>query len=319
MARNVSVAFVIALFGSGVALAGDPPGQAAEQVEVRLAVKAGDTFRFRQTEASSTEVDGKPYKAEESAQEYSVAVKSVRPDGGLDVALTFEAIRAKLLDRGTGAWTELDTSKPLPEGSAMKAQAMDALSRAMVGRPIAVTLDAHGVPTAVSGLRDAVSAGIKGTPFEQMLPVDKIFTDADGMKLVADLFAGAPAGPHAVGAKWSGEAEDEVSSQSLDFTAEWTLTAATADDAIVTSKLTWKPGKEAFSDGAKPVGGGDATTKFSRKDGLVLSMKKHLEANRDTGAMKATSHTDSTIERLPAKAAEPAKPADPKKPDPSKK
>ena len=157
MARNVSVAFVIALFGSGVALAGDPPGQAAEQVEVRLAVKAGDTFRFRQTEASSTEVDGKPYKAEESAQEYSVAVKSVRPDGGLDVALTFEAIRAKLLDRGTGAWTELDTSKPLPEGSAMKAQAMDALSRAMVGRPIAVTLDAHGVPTAVSGLRDAVS------------------------------------------------------------------------------------------------------------------------------------------------------------------
>jgi hypothetical protein len=307
--------FAVAAFAAGVAWAGDAPPAAKDAVEIKLAAKVGDVFRFRQTDSSSTEVDGKPRTAEESTQDYSVTVKAVRPDGGLDLDVSFEAIHNKSRNPATaGNWMEMDSSKPTPAGADMQTQMMSAIGHAMVGRSFQVTLDAHGAPTAVSGLREMLAAGIKGSPFEAMLPVDQIFGDKDCMKLAVSLFVGAPAGAPAVGAKWTGDVKDEISNQAMDFSAESTLSAATADDATVASKLTWKPGAKATADGAKPAGGGDSTTKFSRKDGLVLSMKKHLEANRETTAMKATSHTDATIERLPPadkKPADPAKPADP--------
>jgi hypothetical protein len=284
----------------GVASAGDPPAKAAD-VEVKFAAKAGDTFRFRQTEDSSTEVGGKPTKGTVATQEYTVKVKETRKDGGLDVEVTFDSIKVKMLSPMKGAWTEVDAAKPLTDGPDVEAQAMGAMMHAMLARPFTVSLDAGGAPAAVKGLREAMKEGMKGSKFEAMMPVDQIFGDADCIKLAKDLFAPLPAGAHAVGSTWSGQSKHDVSSQPLDFATDWTLSAATADDASVAAKYTWKPGDKATADGAKTAGGGTATTVFNRKDGFVNSMKRHLEANRETKEMKATSHTDLTIERLPAK------------------
>ena len=325
MRRMLALGLGAVVVISAAALAGDPPKKDAAPVEVRLAVKAGDVFRFRQTDASFAEVDGNPYRGDETTREYTVTVKTANPGSGVVVAVAFELVRARLLDRATGEWMEFDSSKAAPAEAAMKVQMLDAVARALVGRPFSVTLDAHGSPTAVTGLREAATEGVKGSGFEEMLPMDQIFADKDCMKLAALLFTGAPAEPRAIGAKWSGDMKDDVSSQTLDFSAEWTLASATTDDATVSAKLTWKPGAAATAGGAKAVGGGEATTRFSRKDGFVLSAKKHVEAKRDTGAMKAASHTDSTIERLLAKAAggatgaDPAKSPPPKEPDPAKK
>jgi hypothetical protein len=164
-----------------------------------------------------------------------------------------------------------------------------------------VTLDAKGVPTAVKGLREAVKEGMKSSQYAAIVPLDQMYSDAECVKLVKSLLEPLPAGAREVGTPWTGETQLEVSSQPLDFAAEWTLGAANENDATVTSKFTWKPPAAATAGGATTDGGGTGTTTWSRKDGFVRSMKRHLEANRATKEMKATSHTDVTIERLPAK------------------
>jgi len=318
--RRLVAGLAVAALAAGVARAEDPTSK--DSIEIKLAAKVGDVFRFRETDSSSREVNGRADAGAENVHEYSVTVKAARADGGLDVDLVFESIRNKRLNRATGGWSEIDTSKSFLAGADMKLQIVDTVTRAMVGRAVRVTLDPHGVPTASSGMREAIRAGIKGAPMEAMLPVDEVFSDADCMKLLVKLFAAAPAGPRAVGSKWTGDAKADVNDQGLDFAVESTLTEPTADDATVASKYAWKPGNAASDGGAKGSGGGESTTKFSRKDGFVLSMTRRLEANREAAAAKATSHTDWTIERLPPaekKPADAAKPADAPPAKPEKK
>jgi hypothetical protein len=310
--KRPALVLASAFFAASIALAADPP--ATDAVDLKLVVDVGHELRFRQTESSSMEVGGKAQKASELSQDYAVTVKVVRPDGGADVDVVFENVRRKQLMRRTGEWTEIDTSKPAPDGADMQVKMLDAVARAMVGRPFRVVLDARGAPTAVSGVRELMKEGLKGTPFENLIPVEQIFTDAECMKLGISLFAGAPKGPQSVGSKWTAEETAEVAGQWLDFGVESTLTAAAESDATVAAKYVWKPGAEAKAGDAKPEGGGESTTKFSRKDGFLVSMKRHLEANRETPQTKATSHTDVAIERLPPaekKPAEETKPATP--------
>jgi hypothetical protein len=304
--KKITAAFAAFALASGVAWAGDATPAAKDAVEIKFGAKVGDVLRFRETESSSTEAGGKARSGEEISQEYAATVKALRPDGGVDVEVSFEKVHNKILNPATGTWMEIDTSKPLPEGADMQAKMVDMIARAMVGHAFTVTLDAHGAATAVTGLREAIKAGVKGNPMESMFPVDQAFGDEICMKLAVSLFAAAPAAPHAVASKWTENVKAEVSSQDLEFAVESTLSAATPDDATVASKYTWAPGAKATADGAKAAGGGDCTSKFSRKVGFVLSMKRHLEANRDTAATKATSHTDVAIERLAPAAAKPA-------------
>src|SRR5262245_11654737 len=105
---------------AGVALAGDPP--AKTDVEIKLAAKAGDTFRFRQTESSSMEVGGRAMRGSEVTQEYSVTVKQVRKDGGADVEVTLDSMRARLYAAMTDSWTTIDTSLPPPENADQRTQ-----------------------------------------------------------------------------------------------------------------------------------------------------------------------------------------------------
>jgi len=305
--RKTIGGFAAAALVAGAAWAGDAPAP-NDAVEIRFAVKVGDVMRFRETESSSTEIGGKKYSASETSQDFTLTVKAVRPDDGLDVDATLDRVQLKMFNSKTQAWSEIDTSKPAPAGADMQTQMVGDVSRAMIGAAFKVVLDAHGAPTAVSGLREAVGPRLKDNPMAAMMPVDQILGDEACMKLARSLFAAAPAGSHAVGAKWTAEEKAEVSDQPLEFSVEATRAAATAADATATSKYAWKPGAKATAGGAKAVGGGDATSKFSRQDGFVLSMKRHLEANRETPAMKATSHTDTTIERLPPAAAKAADP-----------
>ncbi len=311
--QRAAAGLAVAALVAGAAWAGDAPKADKDAVEMKLGAKVGDAFRFRETESSSTEVGGKPNSAGEASQEYSVAVKAVRPDGGLDVEVKLEHVHLKQLNPMTRASMEVDSSKPTPSGADMMTSMMSDFTRAMIGAAFKVALDAHGAPKSVSGLREAVAERWKTNPMASMMPVEQVLGDKECMKLAVSLFASAPAGAHAVGSNWTGDEKAEVNSQSLEFSVDSTLAAATADDATVTSKYAWKPGPEAVAGGAKATGGGDATSKFSRKDGFVLSMKRHLEANRDTSAMKATSHTDMTIERLPPGAPTSADPPPTKK------
>jgi len=144
-----------------------------------------------------------------------------------------------------------------------------------------------------------VTAGLKGTTAESVFPVEQVFDDSTCMKFAAPMFESSPAAALAVGGKASGEAKHEVASANLVFAVDRTLTAATADEATVDSKFTWKPGEAATAGGAKTDGGGTSTAKFSRKDGFVVSLKRRLDANREADGNKATSHADWTIERLP--------------------
>jgi hypothetical protein len=208
--KRFTSGLVVAVLAAGVAWAGDPPPAAKDAVEIKLAAKVGDVFRFRQTESSRTEVDGKPRKADETTQDYSVTVKAVRPDGGLDVDVSFESIHKNMRNPVTDGRIEMDSSKAAPSDADMQTQMMSTLAHAMAGRSFQVTLDAHGAPTAVSGLREMVAAGIKGSPFEAMLRVDQILGDQDCMKLADSLFCAAPAGAHAVGAKWIEDVKDDV-------------------------------------------------------------------------------------------------------------
>jgi hypothetical protein len=210
----------------------------------------------------------------------------------------------------TGAWTEIDTAKASPVGGDLRTRMLDAVSRAMIGRAFNVTLDAHGTPVAVAGFREALAAGLKGSPEGEKLPLSEIYDDKKCMGVARSLFLTTPTGAHAVGAMWTEDVTADAGGHTLGFSAESTLSAATEDDATVTSKLSFKPKPKEMVGRTKVTGGGDSKTKFSRKDGFVLSMKRHLEANPETAARKGTSHTDVTIERLPAKAAA-AEPADP--------
>jgi hypothetical protein len=238
-------------------------------------------------------------------------VKSAREGGGLDVEVQLEQVRGKTT--GGPRSMEFDTAKETPADADLQTQMITALARAMTGRPFTVSLDVHGNPTATTGLRDVVKEGLAGTQFANKLPLDRLLADEDCIKLAKELFEGAPPTALTVGAKTAYDQQQEVLSTVLDYSVEATLASATADSATVTSKLSWKPDDKAKEGGAKPEGKGEATTQYNRRDGFVTSSKKHLDANRETDKMKATSHTDTTIERLPAKAAAPAAPPAPEK------
>jgi hypothetical protein len=282
------------------AWAGDPP--ASEELEHKFGVKAGDVLRFRQTESSSTEVDGNPMKASQADQDYSVTVKTLRPGGGLDVAITFERIHTKLTKGGRTM--EADSARTPSADSEPQVQVMTTLLRAMAGKPFTVTLDAHGRPVAVSGVRELMKEGLKDTPLAAR--VDQMFGEDDCMKLALSLFAPGPEGKHAVGVIWDHDVRHEVGGPMLDYTAKSKVSEAAAERLTVTSILTWRPGAEATKDGARAEGMGEETAVFDRKDGFLVSMKRHVEANRSSDKMKATTHADSTIERLPAKEPAPA-------------
>jgi hypothetical protein len=317
--RRRAAALLIAMLAAGELSAGDAPPPTKDAVEIKLAAKVGDVFRFRATESSRADVNGKPYSGEDDSRDYSVTVKAVRPDGGFDVEVSFEQIGYRTLDVETGVWTEIETTKASPVGADMRTQMLDAVSRAMIGRAFDVTLDAHGTPLAVAGVREALAAGLKGSPEGEKLPLNEIYDDEKCMDVARSLFLTTPTGAHTVGVTWTEDVRAGAGGFDHDFSVESTLSAATADDATVTSKFSWKPKAKETVGRTRVTGGGDSTTKFARKDGFVLSMKRHLEANPETATRKATSHTDMTVERLPPAAAKPSEPKTPADPPPAKK
>jgi len=305
--RRATVA-IAAAFVTATAWAGDAAPPAKDAVEIKLAAKVGDVFRFRGTASSRTDVDGKPFSGTELTQEYVIKVKAVRPDGGVDVDATFELIHNRMFNPATKGWLDTDTSKPDPVGADMQAKATSAFARAIVGLAFKIALDARGAPTSVGGLREAARASIKAAKMEEEVPIDELLTDAECMHIAESLFAAAPAGAHVVGAKWTSEASADLANQRQTFSVESTLSAATADGATVAAKYMLKPSPLLTAIGGTALGGGDATARYARKDGLVLSMKRHLEANIDAGTKKSISHADETIERLPPAAPKPADP-----------
>jgi hypothetical protein len=309
MMRSIGRMFVVAAALAAVpeARAEDPkpPAPAAKEVvDVKLAAKAGDVLRFRHVESSSTEVNGNPYSGRDLVHEYTLTVKTLRPDGGVDAELRYDRVAGKVPGRAGSPSREFDSGKPPAEEADPAAKIMVSLATALTTKPLLVTLDARGGLVAVKGLREIWMETIKGTQFEKAFSPEKDFSDAKCVEEVAPLFCAAPAEAHTVGAAWTAQVEDRIDSQSMDFAAKYAVSVADAEKAVVAAKFDWKPGPEAVANGAKATGGGSVAATFSRKDGFLTSLAKKLNANRDTGPMKATSHTTHTIERL---AAPPAK------------
>ncbi len=286
-----------------------PPAPAAkEAVEVKLAAKAGDVLRFRHVESASTEVNGAPYSARDFVHEYTLTVKSLRPDGGVEAELRYDLVSGKLPGGAGKPAREFDSSKPGAPPTDLGERILVSLATALTKKPLLVTLDARGGLVAVKGLREIWMETIKGTLIESAFTPEEDFSDAKCVEEIAPLFCAAPAEPHAVGVAWTAEAKDRINQQSMDFAAKYAVSVADAEKAVVAGKLDWKPGPEATADGAKASGGGSVAATYSRKDGFLVSLAKNLKAARDAGAMKATSRTTHTIERLAAAAPAPAKP-----------
>ena len=293
-----AVSLAAALAASAVAAPDDPKPPAPPPVDVKLAAKAGMVLKFRHSESSLTEVNGKTYSGQDFEHEYTVTVKTVRADGGVDAELRFDLVKGKI-PSPIGPTREFESGKPVPADADDGTKLLISMATAVTAKPIAVSLDARGGVIAVKGLREIRMERIKGTPFEKVLSEDD-FSDAKCVAEIAPLFAASPAEPHAVGVAWTADVKDVVSGQTLDFGAKFAVSAADAEQATVAAKLEWKPNAEAVANGAKASGGGSTFARFSRKDGFVLSATKDLRAQRDAGPMKANSRTTHRIERLEA-------------------
>lgn len=289
-----------------------PPGPAAAKDPVTLvaAPKRGDVLRFRQSDTSRTEVDGAVYKAEDNVREFTLTVVQPAEGGGFEGKLLLDRVYVKTGGRRA---VEIDSAKPMPETSDMGARMMILMVQALTAGPLDVRVAADGRLTEVKGLREAVAAKLKGTALESMVPLDDVAGPAMAVEALAPCFAALPAGAHVPGAAWDHEATRPVSAQQLDFAVNSTLTLPAADRALVASKHTWKPGAAATANGAKPEGGGTVSALVSRTDGLALRVESKLFANRTTADMKATSFTNSTLERLTA-SGKPVAPAEEPKP-----
>lgn len=305
MTRSIGRLLVIAaaICAGSAARAEDPkPPVAApkEVVDVKLAAKAGDVFRFRHVESSSTEVNGNPYSGRDFVHEYTLTVKTLRPDGGVDAELRYDRVAGKIPSRAGLPAREFDSGRPAAEETDPGTKLLVSMATSMTKRPILVTLDARGGLVAVKGLREIWMETIKGTEVEKAFTPEEDFSDAKCVEEVSPLFCAAPAEPHAVGTAWTAQVVDRINNQPMDFAAKYAVSVADAEKAVVAAKLDWKPNPEAVANGAKASGGGSVAATYSRKDGFLTSLAKKLNANRDTGPMKATSNTTHTIERLAA-------------------
>jgi hypothetical protein len=294
------VAAAVALASAATAEDAKAPPAPKETVELKLAAKAGDALRFRHVESSLTQVNGKTYSGHDFVHEYTLTVKAVRADGGLEAELRYDLVQGKLASRIGGAPYEFDSSKPAAETADPGSKILSSLALALTKKPLGVTLDAHGAVTAVRGLRESWTEALAGTPFEKSFDPAKDFSDAKCVEEVAPLFSASPEAPHVVGIAWTADATDRIDGQSMDFGAKFAVSLADAEKAVVAAKFDWKPGAEATAGGAKAAGGGSVAATFSRRDGFLLSLSKNLKAARDTGVMKADSRTTHTIERLSA-------------------
>lgn len=282
-----------------------PAAPSKEPVALTASPKAGTVFRFRQSEESSTEVNGKPYGGTRSRHEYTVTVGAVAAGGGFTGKLKVD--RAVVRIGGDGG-KEIDSANPPAERPTdLKERMISLLAQGMTSAEFEVTVGPDGRLTGVKGFREALEPLVKGTLLERML--DQIASPEESVKAFGALFASLPEGTHAPDAEWQAAVADQVGGQNLDFDATLTLALPAADRALVSSKLVWKPGEKATAGGAKTEGGGTVSGMFGRPDGLPIRYEKKLFANRTTDTMKATSHTDVTIERLNADGA-PAAPAD---------
>jgi hypothetical protein len=308
--RWTRVAGLVCALGAA-ALAGDPGATPAKDaVEVRLAAKAAAVVRFRQTEASSTEVKGVVDSVQDLTREYTVTVKAARQDGGLDVVLHLDRVQGKVTSH-TGS-ADVDSLHPAavpPDPSTKLAVSM---ATAAVGKGLDVSLDAHGAVVAVKGVRELLAAAVKGTQFGTFIDPAKEFSDAKCVEWVAALLPAAPREAHASGVEWKGDLRERVGDQTLDFVATSKIASATEREIAVAVTLAVRPGAEEDEDGATVTGGGETSATFSTADGLVVKATKTLHTNREAGPVKSASRTNISIERL--EAAAPAKAGDGKKP-----
>jgi hypothetical protein len=295
-----AVSLAAAFAASAVAAPDEPKPPAPPPVDVKLAAKPGTVLRFRHTESSLTEANGRTYSGKDLEHEYTATVKAARADGGLDLEVRYDLVKGKLPSRTGGEPREFESGKPVPADADAATKLMISIATAVTSKPIAVSLNARGGVVAVKGLREIWMETIKGTPFESAFSAEKDFSDAKCVEEVAPLFAATPSEPHAVGVAWTADLKERVDTQTLDFAAKFAVSAADAEQATVAAKLEWKPNAEAVANGAKASGGGSCVARFSRRDGFVLSATKDLKAARDTGAMKANSRTLHRIERIEA-------------------
>jgi hypothetical protein len=313
------------------ARAGDEAG-AADKIELKLSVKPGEVFHFRQTQSVVQKMKVGEMDVDtnfEMKQTMTYTVGAARPDGLTDVKVTIGDIKGTFENSMLGNF-EIDSTKEDDEASAnpMLGPALKGLTM-LANKSYHVVFDASGKLVEVKGMREIIDAALKDNPAFAGRSMGGMLDD-DGMKQQMQAgFAVFSDGPVAVGSTWKVDSKIKSPAE-MTVSTEYTLASADAATAVVKSKSTIDASIGEAGD--KPKINTEGTITVSRADGLMLKSENTTTTVSDMslgrqagGAAGQKMHMEMTmkavIERVAA--ADVAKPAPkpdaaPKTPAPTK-
>jgi len=296
----------------------DDAAKACVKVELKLAVKPGDVFRFRQAQhiaqgvrIMETDVD----TTIDTAQTMTFTVGPARPDGLTDVNVTIGDVKGSFESSLLGTFY-FDTSKPDDSADDDEAGIGTALKQftLLANKSYHVLFDARGRLVEIHGLKEILDETLKKNPAFAGKDIGSLVDDAGVRQQMQSQFAMFSDGPVAVGAKWSVETGAAAPGAAKAVT-EYTIVSA--DDAKAVVKLTSGERGAAGGASAQPSGSMEGTVTVSRTDGLVLrgEFRTHVVADVPSGEKKDGAGakptrveltTTVTLERVGAEDAAPA-------------
>jgi hypothetical protein len=296
------------------------------KVELKLAVRPGDVFRFRQAQriaqrvrVMETDVD----TTIDTAQTMTFTVEPARPDGLTDVKVTIGDVKGTFTSTLLGTFY-FDSSKAKEDDSSTEDEGGigTALQQftLLAGRSYHVLFDARGRLVEIHGLKEILDETLKRSPALAGKDLGSLVDDASVKQQMQSQFAMFSDGPVAVGGKWTAET-GTTATGATKAAMEYTLVSADDAKAVVKVKL----GGVAAAEGAPatPSGSVEGTVTVSRADGLVLQSEitTHVVADVPSGEKKEGAGakktrieltTTVTIERIGPEDAKPAAKEEPR-------
>ena len=306
--RRTAIALVAA-----TSLVASASAQEGEKVDLRLKVKAGDVFYFRQTQ----HMDQVVHMSEEMTinttldltQVSTYSIESVKDDGAAEVKVTIGDIKGKMENPMFGT-IDVDTTKDAKDAgdnpmAAMIVKPMTALAN----KTFTLTLDRRGAVTSIKGIKEIMEEAFKDLPIppEMREKMGGAFDD-EGMKSqMQGQFMRFADGPIAIGTSWNVESTMKQPVE-VHVRTEYKLESADADKAVISTKGV--VGVGAKKDEKDNVTG---SITVARADGMMLQSETNMHMVIEMGGggdmPKINSEQTMKVKVDRVTAAEAARPA----------
>jgi hypothetical protein len=287
------------------------PPKGPEKIDLVLAVRPGDVFRYVQNQHIDQamkigETDASMALDAASSMTYTIA--TVREDGQTDVRVEMGDIKGTFRSSMFGT-IDFDTAssaaaKPDNPVSAAAVKGITNLAHAR----FEMTLDRHGNLVAVQGLREFLEKALKDDKALAGKHLETLVDDEGMKQQMQGRFVRFAEGPVEVGATWTIDSAIK-SPMAMTMSTRYLLKSADAETVVVDATST-----ALAADAGAPAVTVESTVVISRRDGLMLKsesktrtvkdmeLKKPAAAGADAPAPKM--HLDmtvtATIERVTA-------------------